>query len=491
MQKTSKQVSQQLNDLKVYLSREQPVLARLVDEFRRIDALAYRMGLLHQSRSFADQVSWWPLISVLGTFSAGKSTFINDYLQFTLQRTGHQAVDDRFSVICYAADGDARELPGKALDADPRFPFYSISREIEEVAVGEGRRLDSYLQLKTCPSDYLKGKIFVDSPGFDADDQRTATLQITDRIIERSDLVLVFFDAHRPEPGAIRDSLEHLVEKAIHRHDASKFIYILNQIDTTVDENNLEDVVAAWQRALAHKGLTAGRFYRVFNLSACTHIENEGAARRLREWREQDMADINMRIDQAGLQRVYRVADSLRALCVDIDEIIVPELKSRLKKWRRFTLVGDAVFVGMLLGIFLLWMLLDGHWDDLSYSAPAAYHAILDSQVLSLMAGVLLIGLIVTVHVVLRRLARRRFCPVEGEHSGDTGVKFDLRAAFLRSTGIFRPVLRVTPAGWHIFSKRRVSAVYQRASRFIRELNDRYIQPEGDGEPDAKVKSMS
>ena len=59
---------------------------------------------------------------------------------------------------------------GVALDADPRFPFYRISHEIEEVSEGEGRRIDAYLQLKTCPSERLRGKILIDSPGFDADE---------------------------------------------------------------------------------------------------------------------------------------------------------------------------------------------------------------------------------------------------------------------------------------------------------------------------------
>ncbi len=480
MEQTPQQVTQHLNDLKSYLRQEQPMLAGLVDEFRQLDTIAYRMGLQRESRSFADQVSWWPLISVLGTFSAGKSTFINDYLEFSLQRTGHQAVDDKFSVICYAADGESKDLPGTALDADPRFPFFSISQEIDEVAEGEGRRLDSYLQLKTCPSERVKGKIFVDSPGFDADDQRTATLQIADRIIERSDLVLVFFDAHRPEPGAIRDTLEHLVEKAIDRHDATKFIYILNQIDVTADENNLEDVVAAWQRALAQKGLTAGRFYRVFSLSACAHIENEEAARRLQEWREQDMEDLNKRIDQVGLQRVYRVADSLRKLCIDIEETVVPDLISRMKKWRRFTLLGDAIFSGTLVVVFLLWMLFVGNWDGLSYTAPDIYHSILDSQILSIMVSIFIIGLIGIVHFGLRNKAQQRFCPAEGENPDGVSVNFDLKKAFLRSTRLAIPVFWGRPAGWHFLSKRKNASVYQRAGEFIRKLNDEYIRPQGE-----------
>ena len=94
-------------------------------------------------------------------------------------------------------------MPGLSLDADPRFPFYQISEQIEKVSAGEGDRINSYIQLKTCPSVHLRGKIF-DSPGFDADEQRDSTLRIADHIIDLSDLVLVFLDARHPEPAPWR-----------------------------------------------------------------------------------------------------------------------------------------------------------------------------------------------------------------------------------------------------------------------------------------------
>ena len=130
MDQTADQLAQHLNELQTYLKQEQPRLAELVDEYRQLDQVAYRMGLLSRSQSYADRVSWWPLIAVLGTFSAGKSTFINDYLEFDLQRTGHQAVDDKFTVVCFAADGHSRTLPGTALDD-------STLRLIEEFRVNQ------------------------------------------------------------------------------------------------------------------------------------------------------------------------------------------------------------------------------------------------------------------------------------------------------------------------------------------------------------------
>ena len=150
------QLKKHLKKLEDHLDQENPVLLEIVKAFRKLDKVAYSLGLLPRHESIATRVPWWPMISVLGTFSSGKSTFINFYLGRKLQDTGNQAVDDKFTVICYSSEQTNRTLPGRALDADPRFPFYQMSRDIEEVAEGEGSRVDAYLQLKTCPSDRLR-----------------------------------------------------------------------------------------------------------------------------------------------------------------------------------------------------------------------------------------------------------------------------------------------------------------------------------------------
>ncbi len=322
------QIETRIKNLEGHLRQENPVLLEVVRSFRRLDKLAYRLGLLDRSDSYAARVSWWPLISIVGTFSSGKSSFINHYLDEALQATGNQAVDDKFTVICYSSDEDPRVLPGLALDADPRFPFYQTSENIEAVAAGEGRRVDAYLQLKTCDSEKLLGKILIDSPGFDADAQRTSTLRITDHIIDLSDLVLVFFDARHPEPGAMRDTLQHLVTDTIHRPDSTKFLYILNQIDATAREDNPEEVFAAWQRALAQCGLTAGRFYSVYNPEVAIPIEDEKRRARFENKRDADMAEIHERMEQVEVERAYRIIGILENTAKRIEEDLMPRLES-------------------------------------------------------------------------------------------------------------------------------------------------------------------
>jgi hypothetical protein len=76
MTSTADALQQRLSELESHLEQENPVLLNVVQSFRALDRVAYRMGLMESNQSFATQIPWWPLISILGTFSSGKSTFM-------------------------------------------------------------------------------------------------------------------------------------------------------------------------------------------------------------------------------------------------------------------------------------------------------------------------------------------------------------------------------------------------------------------------------
>ena len=270
-------------------------------------------------------------------------------------------MDDKFTVICYNAAGECRVLPGTALNADLRFPFYKMSEELEKVEPGEGGRIDSYIRLKTCPTEKLRGMILIDSPGFDADAQRTATLRITNYIMDLSDLVLVLFDARRPEPGAMRDTLTHLVAATIGRRDSNKFIYVLNQMDIAAREDNPEEVVGAWQRALAQHGLTAGKFYRVYSPTAALPIEDESLRQRFESKRDADLAGIHDRMKQVRVERAYRIVGDLEKLAREVSDMRVPEIREMLRLWRQGVLRRDAILFGLIALVCVIAYLATGH----------------------------------------------------------------------------------------------------------------------------------
>ena len=368
----SNPIKSRIKSLEQHLEEENPVLVDVVRSFRELDLVSRQMGLFSKEQSHAFSVPWWPLISVLGVYSSGKSTFINRYLDYKLQDTGNQAVDNKFTVICFSDDEKVRQLPGLALDADPRFPLYRITEAIDGATPGEGQRVDAYLQLKTCPSEKLRGNIIIDSPGFDADAQRTATLRITNHIIDLSDLVLVFFDARHPESGSMSDTLDTLVKGTIHRNDSNKFLYILNQIDMTAREDNPEQVFAAWQRALAQKGMTAGRCYTIYDPEAGMPIEDDGLRERFVRKRDEDVARIQERIEEVRVARAYRIVGMLGQRASALEKEALPRIQAFLENWRRRVCWLNGIFFGFSAGLFLRYYPLGGLLERV-FSATALH----------------------------------------------------------------------------------------------------------------------
>jgi len=464
-----------LKRLQTHLETENPILVSVVARYRQLDKISAKMGLIQTDESYATQISWWPLVSILGTFSAGKSSFINSYLGMSVQNTGNQAVDDRFTVITYSGDSsnqEVRTLPGIALDGDPRFPFYQISDDIENVTQGEGAKIDNYLQMKAVPSESVRGKILIDSPGFDADEQRKATLKITDHIIDLSDLVLVLFDARHPEPGAMQDTLKHLVEGSQRRNDSSKFLFILNQIDSSAKDDNMEDIVGAWQKALVQSGLNAGRFYVIFNKDLAVPVENKAVWERYQSKSESDYAEITKRMEDIHVERVYRIIGSMESLSNQIEQQAVPQVKVAMKRWRKRVITADfLVFIPLIVGLLAL-----------VYSFDLLNHPWLsqlqDNKVMMLIA----IGVVAFLAYLLHLFIRSWLVKGIAKTLNTEDSYGNVAAAFRKNTRWYRTIFRNNPVGWGNGVRKKLDGIRNDIDQFVQTLNDRYTSPAGNKE---------
>ena len=76
-------------------------------------------------------ISWKPIVLVLGNYSSGKSTLINELLGADIQKTGQAPTDDSFTVITQAsADQEdvVIERDGRVLLNDSTYPFESFKK---------------------------------------------------------------------------------------------------------------------------------------------------------------------------------------------------------------------------------------------------------------------------------------------------------------------------------------------------------------------------
>ncbi len=463
-------------EIKEHLERENPVLKEVVDVFFTLDYLLKSIGYLSNSDSLTKNMSWWPVISILGTYSAGKSSFINFYLDYKVQDTGVQAVDDKFTVICYSPEKEVRTLPGFALDSDPRFPFYKISKAIDEVSPGEGRYLDSYLQLKTCPSEKLKGKIFIDSPGFDADEKRASILRITDRIIDLSDLVLIFFDARHPEPGSMKDTLEHLVKTTVKRRDSNKFLYVLNQIDVTAKEDNLEAVFASWQRALVRYGVSAGKYFCIYNPKVCNVIEDEETKKRYERKRDQDLNIISRRIEDVKIERTYRLIGLLKEEVEKLQNNILPRIMNFRQILKTYTYGATSL---VFLSIIVILSLLSSMFSD---KGIWRFWGDVLAGIFTSVPG--FIGFVVFVLSIFilncffkKKIGKRLISKFIKDLSPDEQDNY--RTCFLKNIKWHTPLFRKYPAGWNEDSYNMLSELKKEINSFIQRLNRQYTDPSG------------
>ncbi len=452
-----------VQNLEKHLAEENPLLVDVAKNFQVIDNVGHELGLIHPDQSTARQIPWWPLISILGLFSSGKSSFINHFLGQKIQRTGVQAVDDKFTVLCYSPDPEVKTLPGVALDVDPRFPFYQISREIDEELEGEGKRINAYLQLKTCNSENLKGKIFIDSPGFDADAQRSATLRITKHIIDISDLVLIFFDARRPEPGAMRDTLEYLVKTTIDRYDSEKFIYVLNQIDVTAREDSLEEVVAAWRSALAERGLNVTHFYTIFSPEVELNAEDDYIKKRLEARRDRDLNEIHQRMRHVEVKRAYRILNTLELTTKEMMDRSIPLLEKALRGWRNWTLRLDTLLFALLVGGGAFVGLTTGMW--------------LNPMIDAMAVGALFIVMFIF-HLIFSSIFKMIYRRSLAKKQRQMKLRFSLVKAFDKCAN-WRMFATGKIKGWNETVRKQLEDILNRADILIQRLNDEMTNPSG------------
>ncbi|MDD5410579.1 MAG: hypothetical protein PHF31_04070, partial [Methylobacter sp.] len=181
---TEKTASKYLLNLEKHFATDNPTLLKAAKIFHELDQVEYDLGLIEMDETTASKSSWWPIISLIGGNSTAKSRFINSYLGSEQLLSGIQASSHKFTVLLHNNQSNPATLPGTALDVDPRYPFYQISRKIEQRQAGEGNRINSYLELKTINSDRLKSKLFIDAPNLSAAPISPITSLLTKHVIE-------------------------------------------------------------------------------------------------------------------------------------------------------------------------------------------------------------------------------------------------------------------------------------------------------------------
>lgn len=187
-------------------------------------------------------IKWRPQVLVIGNYSSGKSTLINDLLGGSIQKIGQAPTDDSFTIITcdeeFLSDDESvpdddtsdiievtDERDGNVLLNDPEYPFESLKKH--------GERFASHFRLKKVRSPLLKNLAIVDTPGMlDSMSERDRGYnyqEVIGSLAQIADLVLVLFDPHKA--GTIREAHVSLRETLPDRTFEDRVMFVLNRID--------------------------------------------------------------------------------------------------------------------------------------------------------------------------------------------------------------------------------------------------------------------
>lgn len=181
---------------------------------------------------------WKPLVLVIGNYSSGKSTFINELLDRPVQRTGQAPTDDSFTILTCPAEGEnEEEIPGGTIINDERLPFAPLRPF--------GERLFSHLRMKKVKSPLLENFAIIDTPGMldsvTEKDRGYDYLGVVGELARLADLIILMFDPHKA--GTIKETYQAIRSTLPGSTGEDRVLYVLNRIDEC---DNVPDLVRAY-----------------------------------------------------------------------------------------------------------------------------------------------------------------------------------------------------------------------------------------------------
>lgn len=205
---------------------------------RRVAPVFKQYGV--EAESLLTPLKWQPLVLVIGNYSSGKSTLINELLGKPVQRTGQAPTDDSFTIITGLdsdQSGEPVEVTGSTVVNDEGLPFSSLRRF--------GESLLSHLRLKRVDSPILKDLAIIDTPGMldsvTEKDRGYDYLGVVRELARLADVILLMFDPHKA--GTIKETYRAIRSTLPEATGEDRVLYVLNRIDEC---DNITDLVHSY-----------------------------------------------------------------------------------------------------------------------------------------------------------------------------------------------------------------------------------------------------
>lgn len=269
-----------------YKSSLQKDLLEMVEQKLTPCALKYK----YSDAPLESTIKWQPVVLILGNYSSGKSTLINEYLGGYVQETGQAPTDDSFTVITYDSKKSedfivsvTEEHDGAHLISDPEYPFETFKKY--------GRRFAAHFRLKKVNSPFLKKLAIIDTPGMlDSVTERDRGYNYQEVIgdfAKIADLILVLFDPHKA--GTVQETYVALRETLPANTFDDRILFVLNRIDECESMTDLLQVYGTlcWNLSQMTGKKDIPRIHLTYSSCASRQSEKTDYLKYLQNQREQ------------------------------------------------------------------------------------------------------------------------------------------------------------------------------------------------------------
>jgi GTPase SAR1 family protein len=286
---------------------------------------------------------WKPLVLVIGNYSSGKSTFINELLDMEVQRTGQAPTDDCFTILTSPMEGEAEEeVPGGTVVNDDRLPFAPL--------LPFGEKLFAHLRLKKVKSPVLENFAIIDTPGMldsvTEKDRGYDYLGVVGELARLADLIILMFDPHKA--GTIMETYQAIRSILPGSTGEDRVLYVLNRIDEC---DNVPDLVRSYGTLCWNLSQMTGRkdIPRLFLTFASK--EGDSPPQGIESWvSERD--ELKQAVETAPTMRINHVFQEAERGVRELD--LQAEALAAFKD--NFGLrTQKALKIGLLLSLLVFW----------------------------------------------------------------------------------------------------------------------------------------
>ncbi len=370
----------------------EPLFARYKMDFSGIDAT----------------LKWKPMVLIIGNYSSGKSTLINELVGQDIQRTGQAPTDDSFTIITSDTGVENVETPGSTLVNDENLPFRHFK------AFGE--KLISHICLKQIASPMLENMAIIDSPGMlDAtseNDRGYDYMQVLGEFAKMADLIVLMFDPHKA--GTIKESYEAIRNTLPEKSGEHRIVFVMSRIDEC---DHLSDFTRSYGTLCWNMSQMTGRkdIPHIYLTYAPSVVDQSTVA----EGWPQERPELIEKINKAPSFRINHILEDIDRQVNEVQivsEAVFDFIKRTKKIFWKFANISVGVAILLFLfGDVLLNSLISFPQDTLITSIRTGVFSLTNLIIPSIMAiAVLFIGSFGFTSIAFKQQLKKALASPEG-----------------------------------------------------------------------------